>query len=190
MCYCSALNLLCSAVVCVQLTDWADGALARRLGQSSVLGSYLDPLADKVRAHCAGHLGTVHWSAEGGAGCGSAFAPATPRPHCALVGTTQALVACVVGALAAKGLAPMWLAVLVVGRDVGLVVGMALHRWRSLGWRVRGVTASQFFATTGAAVREAGVDLFAVARDGAAPPPPTFRWQVRCAVPQVRAACP
>ncbi|GFH10366.1 uncharacterized protein HaLaN_05666, partial [Haematococcus lacustris] len=74
-------------------SDWADGALARRLGQSSVLGSYLDPLADKV------------------------------------------LIGCVVGALASKGLVPAWLAVLVLGRDVGLVAGMALHRWRMLGWR-------------------------------------------------------
>ena len=29
-------------------SDWLDGYLARRLGQGSVLGSYLDPLADKV----------------------------------------------------------------------------------------------------------------------------------------------
>ena len=29
-------------------TDWADGALARRLGHTSKLGSYLDPLADKI----------------------------------------------------------------------------------------------------------------------------------------------
>ncbi|KAL6751029.1 hypothetical protein V8C86DRAFT_736083 [Haematococcus lacustris] len=86
-------------------SDWADGALARRLGQSSVLGSYLDPLADKV------------------------------------------LIGCVVGALASKGLVPAWLAVLVLGRDVGLVAGMALHRWRMLGWRVRGLSAAHFFTT-------------------------------------------
>lgn len=29
-------------------TDWFDGAIARKLNQQSVLGSYLDPLADKV----------------------------------------------------------------------------------------------------------------------------------------------
>lgn len=40
------------------MSDWADGALARRLGQNSVLGSYLDPIADKVLVGCvAGALG-------------------------------------------------------------------------------------------------------------------------------------
>lgn len=29
-------------------TDWADGFVARRFNQRSVLGSYLDPLADKA----------------------------------------------------------------------------------------------------------------------------------------------
>lgn len=39
-------------------SDWADGAAARRLGQQSVLGSYLDPLADKVLICCViGALG-------------------------------------------------------------------------------------------------------------------------------------
>lgn len=32
----------------VQVTDWLDGYLARRLGHTSKLGSYLDPLADKI----------------------------------------------------------------------------------------------------------------------------------------------
>ena len=30
------------------LTDWADGYLARRLGQESAFGSFLDPVADKL----------------------------------------------------------------------------------------------------------------------------------------------
>ncbi|KAK9823164.1 hypothetical protein WJX72_000769 [[Myrmecia] bisecta] len=30
------------------ISDWLDGYIARKLGQGSVLGSYLDPLADKV----------------------------------------------------------------------------------------------------------------------------------------------
>jgi phosphatidylglycerophosphate synthase len=34
------------------VSDWADGFAARRLGQASVLGSYLDPLADKVLICC------------------------------------------------------------------------------------------------------------------------------------------
>jgi cardiolipin synthase len=91
-----------------QASDWADGALARRLGQASVLGSYLDPLADKV------------------------------------------LVCSVVGALAVQGAVPTWVAVVVIGRDVGLVTGMAAHRWRTLGWATSGVTASQFLSPHGA----------------------------------------
>src|SRR6516165_5461057 len=34
--------------VLASLTDWADGFLARRLGQLSALGRSLDPLVDKV----------------------------------------------------------------------------------------------------------------------------------------------
>jgi len=33
--------------VAVALTDWADGYLARRLGQTSAFGAFLDPVADK-----------------------------------------------------------------------------------------------------------------------------------------------
>ncbi len=33
-------------------SDWADGYAAKHYGQSSVLGSYLDPLADKVLVCC------------------------------------------------------------------------------------------------------------------------------------------
>lgn len=33
-------------------TDWADGYAARRLSRPSVIGSYLDPLADKVLIGC------------------------------------------------------------------------------------------------------------------------------------------
>lgn len=50
-----------------------------------------------------------------------------------------------VGALGWQGLVPGWLAGLVVGRDVALVAGMFLVRWRSLGWRVRGLTREEFF---------------------------------------------
>lgn len=39
-------------------SDWLDGYLARLLGQQSILGSYLDPLADKVLISCVvGSLG-------------------------------------------------------------------------------------------------------------------------------------
>ena len=33
--------------VAVALTDWADGYLARKLGQTSAFGAFLDPVADK-----------------------------------------------------------------------------------------------------------------------------------------------
>ncbi|KAF6253972.1 CDP-alcohol phosphatidyltransferase-domain-containing protein [Scenedesmus sp. NREL 46B-D3] len=41
-------------------TDWADGYLARRLGHTSKLGSYLDPLGDKVLV--ASVVGTMGWN--------------------------------------------------------------------------------------------------------------------------------
>lgn len=44
-----ALVLLGAAGV----SDWLDGFVARRYAQPSVLGSYLDPLADKVFVGCA-----------------------------------------------------------------------------------------------------------------------------------------
>lgn len=84
-------------------TDWLDGYVARRLKQESVLGSYLDPAADKV------------------------------------------LICCVVGALAAKSLLPAWVAAVVIGRDVALVVGMLAHRAKAFGWRWPGATC--FFQT-------------------------------------------
>jgi len=34
------------------ISDWADGYAAKHWNQSSVLGSYLDPLADKVLVCC------------------------------------------------------------------------------------------------------------------------------------------
>ena len=34
--------------VVVAVTDWLDGYLARRLGQSSAFGAFLDPVADKM----------------------------------------------------------------------------------------------------------------------------------------------
>lgn len=33
--------------ICFALTDWLDGFLARRLGQTSAFGAFLDPVADK-----------------------------------------------------------------------------------------------------------------------------------------------
>jgi len=42
-------NLACATVfVLAAVTDWADGFLARRLGQMSRFGAFLDPVADKI----------------------------------------------------------------------------------------------------------------------------------------------
>jgi len=35
------------------ITDWLDGYLARRLGQTSAFGAFLDPVADKLMVACA-----------------------------------------------------------------------------------------------------------------------------------------
>ena len=44
-----------SAVVFIlaALTDWADGWIARRLGQTSTFGAFLDPVADKLMVSTA-----------------------------------------------------------------------------------------------------------------------------------------
>ncbi|MDX1607161.1 MAG: CDP-diacylglycerol--glycerol-3-phosphate 3-phosphatidyltransferase [Candidatus Competibacterales bacterium] len=42
-------NLICTALFgLVALTDWLDGYLARRWGQTSAFGAFLDPVADKL----------------------------------------------------------------------------------------------------------------------------------------------
>ena len=41
-----------AALALAGASDWADGWLARRLGLQTVLGSYLDPLADKALTVC------------------------------------------------------------------------------------------------------------------------------------------
>ncbi|KAJ0082885.1 hypothetical protein Patl1_11090 [Pistacia atlantica] len=51
-----------SAFVCLAIsgaTDWLDGYMARRMKINSVVGSYLDPLADKVLIGCVA-LAMVH----------------------------------------------------------------------------------------------------------------------------------
>ncbi|DBA78311.1 TPA: hypothetical protein ACH3X2_008256 [Trebouxia sp. C0005] len=82
-------------------SDWADGYVAKRFGQSSVLGSYLDPLADKV------------------------------------------LIGSVVAALGYQGSLPLWLVSVIIGRDVVLLSGAFIHRFRTVGWRWPG--AAEFF---------------------------------------------
>lgn len=63
------------------ISDWLDGFLARRLNLHTVIGSYLDPAADKL-----------------------------------LISTTTVC-------LAHQDVIPTWLAALIIGRDVALVVG-------------------------------------------------------------------
>ena len=54
------VDMALTVFLAAALTDAVDGTLARRLGQTSVLGSYLDPLADKVLVGCtAGSLAYV-----------------------------------------------------------------------------------------------------------------------------------
>ncbi len=72
------------------LTDLIDGALARLLRQQTVLGTYLDPAADKLFM-------------------------------------TASFIT-----LAATGLLPLWLTLLVIGRDVMIVLGVLILHLLSL----------------------------------------------------------
>lgn len=72
-------------------TDFVDGALARRLGQVSVLGQLLDPLADRL------------------------------------------FIAAVVVALTIRDVVPLWVVLLVLGRDVLLGVGTLVFRRFGVG---------------------------------------------------------
>ena len=51
------------ALVVSGASDWADGWAARRFNQPSVIGSYLDPLADKVLICSV--VGALGWSVSG-----------------------------------------------------------------------------------------------------------------------------
>ncbi len=42
-----------SLFIAAAVTDWADGYLARRLGQTSAFGAFLDPVADKLMVAAA-----------------------------------------------------------------------------------------------------------------------------------------
>lgn len=47
-------NLLATTIfVLAAITDWLDGYLARRLGQTSAFGAFLDPVADKLMVAAA-----------------------------------------------------------------------------------------------------------------------------------------
>lgn len=56
-------SLALPALVVSGASDWADGWAARRFNQPSVIGSYLDPLADKVLICSV--VGALGWSVSG-----------------------------------------------------------------------------------------------------------------------------
>ena len=87
------------------LTDLIDGALARRLHQQTVLGTYLDPAADKLFM-------------------------------------TASFIT-----LAAAGLLPLWLTLLVIGRDVMIVLGVLILHLLSLPLEARPSMASKVTTT-------------------------------------------
>ena len=61
MCYgAHACFVMTATVYCAGLSDWLDGYVAKRLKQESVLGSYLDPLADK--AVIVSVIGALGWT--------------------------------------------------------------------------------------------------------------------------------
>lgn len=101
-------------IVAAGVSDWADGHFARHMKTSSVLGSYLDPLADKARWLRWGAVGTPAWESAAhrlSAACHGARQEASTGSHscAACSGLPQVLVASVYVALTAKGLLPLWL---------------------------------------------------------------------------------
>lgn len=113
-------------------SDWLDGYLARLLDQQSVLGSYLDPLADKVLISCVvGSLGyQVSWQLlDMWRLCGAGS-------HCCLISflyMTQSYI------VLAQGTLPVALVALILGRDALLVAGCFAMRARELGWHWPGM---------------------------------------------------
>ena len=72
------------------ITDLLDGYIARKYKLQTVVGSVIDPMADKM------------------------------------------LITILTVTLAIKGLLPTWLAVIIMGRDVGLAISAIWYRWISL----------------------------------------------------------
>ncbi|KAI9832072.1 MAG: hypothetical protein M1826_002400 [Phylliscum demangeonii] len=77
-------------VVYAGVTDWVDGYVARRWRQQTVVGTVIDPMADK------------------------------------------ALMTVLTVTLAVKGLLPIWVAAIILGRDMGLGIAAVYYRWISL----------------------------------------------------------
>ena len=91
--------------VAAALTDLIDGALARLLRQQTVLGTYLDPAADKLFMTASFITLTV------------------------------------------AGLLPLWLTLLVIGRDVMIVLGVLLLRLLSYPLEARPSAVSKVTTT-------------------------------------------
>ena len=127
--------------------------MARRFNQQSVIGSYLDPLADKAliccvvaalgaqvrmctnrgllakrlvkfRCWCARNIAAVHMLEK----------PAARHSGLGMAETTS---------FRAQGTLPGYLAATIIGRDVFLVGASFAARARALGWRR--VSAAEFF---------------------------------------------
>ena len=164
-------SLVLPGIAIAALTDWLDGVAARKLNQHSVLGSYLDPIADKiligsvtlglaqaVRALQGCWLLVVteyeHARSMAPHPCGCCPASvgvvlvgvwkAADSLHTTFY-TAQPTVLLISESL--QDILPMPLAAVIVGRDLGLVLGGFLMRARSLKWRWPG--AAEFFRLGG-----------------------------------------
>lgn len=100
------------------LTDLIDGTLARLLRQQTVLGTYLDPAADKLFM-------------------------------------TASFIT-----MAAAGLLPLWLTLLVIGRDVMIVLGILILHLLSRSPEARPSLTSK--VTTGLQLGAIGAPLFSL----------------------------
>eukprot|EP00597_Dinobryon_sp_UTEXLB2267_P008996 CAMPEP_0170084762 /NCGR_PEP_ID=MMETSP0019_2-20121128/19854_1 /TAXON_ID=98059 /ORGANISM="Dinobryon sp., Strain UTEXLB2267" /LENGTH=185 /DNA_ID=CAMNT_0010300965 /DNA_START=165 /DNA_END=722 /DNA_ORIENTATION=+ len=100
--------LALSGCVIFSFTDWLDGYLAKKLHQETVLGAFLDPVADKF------------------------------------------MIGSLIAGLLYKGLIPIPLAIVIVGRDVALLVMATLlrHKERPKGAPFFDTTFSATFSIT------------------------------------------
>ena len=136
----------CSAGV----SDWADGYVAKQYGQQSVLGSYLDPLADKVLIGClvaaltyeVGKITALPLTLWGNrpqqAETFGSLPPGAAQMPCqlhteAMLWRCQVLLSKAI--LCLQEHLSLSVTMIIVGRDVFLVSASLLHRLRAFGWR-------------------------------------------------------